>query len=83
MTVRSWAFTSSTPTSQNPWATAGPLALVRDQYGASVEADESLLVMNGDLLTELDIPALVEFHRRTTTTSPSSPDSSNSGIPTA
>lgn len=47
-----------------PLGTAGPLALVRDQYGASVEADESLLVMNGDLLTELDIPALVEFHEK-------------------
>ncbi|MGD0312768.1 MAG: sugar phosphate nucleotidyltransferase [Acidimicrobiales bacterium] len=47
-----------------PLGTAGPLALVRDQYGATMEDGESLLVMNGDLLTELDIPALVEFHEK-------------------
>jgi NDP-sugar pyrophosphorylase family protein len=47
-----------------PLGTAGPLALVRAQYGATMEDGESLLVMNGDLLTELDIPAVVEFHEK-------------------
>jgi NDP-sugar pyrophosphorylase family protein len=46
-----------------PLGTAGPLALVRSQFGPSADPDGSLLVMNGDLLTELDLPALVEFHQ--------------------
>jgi NDP-sugar pyrophosphorylase family protein len=47
-----------------PLGTAGPLALVRAQFGASAKDTDSLLVMNGDLLTELDLPALIEFHER-------------------
>ena len=42
--------------------TAGPLALVRASFDLS--ADEPLLVMNGDILTDLDMRALVEFHER-------------------
>jgi NDP-sugar pyrophosphorylase family protein len=45
-----------------PLGTAGPLALVRDQCGA--RGDESLLVMNGDLLTDLDMRKVVDFHER-------------------
>jgi len=45
-----------------PLGTAGPLALVRDQ--CSLEADSSLLVMNGDLLTELDMRELIDAHER-------------------
>ncbi len=42
--------------------TAGPLALVRDAF--DLAPDEALLVMNGDILTDLDMRALVEFHER-------------------
>ena len=42
--------------------TAGPLALVHD--AADFAADEALLVMNGDILTDLDMRAFVEFHER-------------------
>jgi NDP-sugar pyrophosphorylase family protein len=45
-----------------PLGTAGPLALVRKQFGDTVTAGESLLVMNGDLLTEIDMRGLIEFH---------------------
>jgi len=45
-----------------PLGTAGPLALVRDQ--CDLGPDESLLVMNGDLLTELNMPQVVDFHER-------------------
>ena len=38
-----------------PLGTAGPLALVRKQFGHSVKESDSLLVMNGDLLTEIDM----------------------------
>jgi NDP-sugar pyrophosphorylase family protein len=47
-----------------PLGTAGPLSLVRAKFGASAKSDESLLVMNGDLLTDLDMPALIDFHER-------------------
>lgn len=47
-----------------PLGTAGPLALVRREFGSTVDADEPLLVMNGDLLTELDMPALIDFHEQ-------------------
>ncbi len=46
-----------------PLGTAGPLALVRDQFGAGAEASEPLLVMNGDLLTDLNLIHLVDFHQ--------------------
>ena len=45
-----------------PLGTAGPLALIRTQFGATAKPDDSLLVMNGDLLTELDVQALIDFH---------------------
>jgi NDP-sugar pyrophosphorylase family protein len=44
-----------------PLGTAGPLALVRDQ--CVLPAGEPLLVMNGDILTDIDMRALVEAHR--------------------
>lgn len=47
-----------------PLGTAGPLGLVRAQVGDQVSDDESLLVMNGDLLTDLDMRALVDAHER-------------------
>jgi len=40
----------------NPLGTAGPLALLRD-------LPETFLVMNGDILTTLNYPRLVRFHR--------------------
>jgi len=42
---------------EEPTGTAGSLASVRD-------LDETFLVMNGDLLTDLDFDGLVSFHRR-------------------
>ena len=44
-----------------PLGTAGPLALVRDQL--ALPEGEPLLVMNGDILTDIDMRALVEAHR--------------------
>jgi NDP-sugar pyrophosphorylase family protein len=43
--------------------TAGPLALVRKQFGHMARESESLLVMNGDLLTEIDMRRLIDFHQ--------------------
>ena len=43
-----------------PLGTAGPLALVRAR--ADVPPDAPLLVMNGDILTDLDMHALLDFH---------------------
>ena len=45
-----------------PLGTAGPLALVRKQFGHSAKDSDSLLVMNGDLLTEIDMRRLIDFH---------------------
>ena len=42
--------------------TAGPLALVRDQF--AFEGDETILLMNGDILTKLDFHDLLRFHRQ-------------------
>jgi len=42
--------------------TAGPLSLVRASF--DLPADEPLLAMNGDILTDLDMTAFMEFHRR-------------------
>ena len=44
-----------------PLGTAGPLGLVRD--ATALAPDEPLLVMNGDILTDLDMPAFIESHR--------------------
>lgn len=41
-----------------PLGTAGPLSVLID------ELDEDFIVANGDLLTDFDIPAMVENHRR-------------------
>ena len=43
-----------------PLGTAGPLALVRAQCTLP---DEPLLMMNGDILTDLDMRELLAFHR--------------------
>lgn len=43
-----------------PLGTAGPLALVRAQCALP---DEPLLLMNGDILTDLDMRELLAFHR--------------------
>jgi NDP-sugar pyrophosphorylase family protein len=45
-----------------PLGTAGPLALVREQ--CALPAGEPLLVMNGDILTGIDMRALVAAHRQ-------------------
>ncbi len=42
--------------------TAGPLSLVRASF--ELPPDEPLLAMNGDILTDLDMTAFMEFHRR-------------------
>jgi NDP-sugar pyrophosphorylase family protein len=42
--------------------TAGPLSLLRD--AVELPADEPMLAMNGDILTDLDVTAFMEFHRR-------------------
>lgn len=42
--------------------TAGPLSLVRGAF--ELPAAEPLLVMNGDILTDLDMGAFMEQHRR-------------------
>ena len=45
-----------------PLGTAGALSLVR--RNRELRNDESLLVMNGDVLIDLDVPALMDDHRR-------------------
>lgn len=47
-----------------PLGTAGPLALVRKQFGHTAEDSDSLLVMNGDLLTEIDLRRLIDVHEQ-------------------
>jgi NDP-sugar pyrophosphorylase family protein len=42
--------------------TAGPLSLVRD--GCDLTPEEPILAMNGDILTDMDMVAFMEFHRR-------------------
>lgn len=42
--------------------TAGPLSLVRAAH--DLPTDEPILAMNGDILTDLDLTAFMEFHRR-------------------
>jgi NDP-sugar pyrophosphorylase family protein len=43
-----------------PLGTAGPLTLIRPQVGLA--DDETLFVMNGDILTDLDVPAFLAAH---------------------
>ncbi len=45
-----------------PLGTAGPLGMVRSQLSADEPDSGSVLVMNGDLLTEIDLRALVDAH---------------------
>jgi len=45
-----------------PLGTAGPLGMVRSQLCADEPGAGSALVMNGDLLTEIDLRAVVEAH---------------------
>jgi NDP-sugar pyrophosphorylase family protein len=45
-----------------PLGTAGPLALVRDTV--ALEPNEPLLMMNGDLLTDIDMNAFADAHRK-------------------
>ena len=45
---------------QKPLGTAGPLRLAFDEGGL----DERLLVLNGDVLTDFDLSAQLDFHRR-------------------
>jgi len=45
-----------------PLGTAGPLSLVR--RACAFDEGESVLVMNGDILTKLDFTDLLDFHRR-------------------
>lgn len=40
-----------------PLGTAGPLNLIRDQL------TETFLLMNGDVLTDMDFPAMIEYHK--------------------
>jgi NDP-sugar pyrophosphorylase family protein len=45
----------------HPLGTAGPLSLVRAEF--DLPPEEPLLAMNGDILTDLDMGQLMEFHR--------------------
>jgi NDP-sugar pyrophosphorylase family protein len=45
----------------HPLGTAGPLAMVRAAFELG---DDPLLAMNGDILTDLDVGAFLEHHRR-------------------
>jgi NDP-sugar pyrophosphorylase family protein len=45
----------------HPLGTAGPLSLVLET--CDLPAGEPLLAMNGDILTDLDMRAFIEFHR--------------------
>lgn len=42
-----------------PLGTAGPLTLIRDRLGA----DEFLVLMNGDVITRLEFPKMIDFAR--------------------
>jgi NDP-sugar pyrophosphorylase family protein len=46
----------------HPLGTAGPLSLVRAMR--DLAADEPLFVMNGDILTDLDVRKFIDAHRR-------------------
>ena len=46
----------------HPLGTAGPLSLVRRSF--DLPRDEPLLAMNGDILTDLDMRAFIDVHRR-------------------
>lgn len=44
---------------EKPLGTAGPMTLAREKIGA----DEDFILMNGDVVTDLDFAALVNFHK--------------------
>ena len=44
----------------SPLDTAGAIAFAADEAGID---DETFVVVNGDVLTEIDVTALVSFHR--------------------
>ncbi|MFQ5915392.1 MAG: sugar phosphate nucleotidyltransferase, partial [Nitrospinota bacterium] len=46
---------------EKPAGTAGPLSLLRQRF--NVPAEETLLLMNGDVLTELDFSRFIEHHK--------------------
>ncbi|MDZ7333748.1 MAG: sugar phosphate nucleotidyltransferase [candidate division KSB1 bacterium] len=52
-----WGMQISYSREDLPLGTAGPLALVND-------LDETFLVMNGDVLSDLDYTKLIQFHRQ-------------------
>jgi len=43
---------------KGPLGTAGPLGLIREKV------DSDFIVMNGDILTDIDVNELVEFHKK-------------------
>ena len=45
---------------EKPLGTAGPMALAREKLGP----DEDFILMNGDVVTDLDFAALVDFHKK-------------------
>ncbi len=45
----------------HPLGTAGPLSLLRSSV--ELPPDDPIIVMNGDILTDLDMTAFVDFHR--------------------
>jgi mannose-1-phosphate guanylyltransferase len=55
---RQWDMRIQYTDEKEPLGTMGPLSLLRDQL------DETFLVLNGDVLTDLSIRSLVDFHRR-------------------
>jgi len=55
---RQWNLRLHYTEEREPLGTIGPLGLLRD------ELDETFLVINGDILTDLNIGALADLHRR-------------------
>jgi NDP-sugar pyrophosphorylase family protein len=45
-----------------PLGTAGPLSLVNKRF--ELDADETLLLMNGDILTRLDFTEMMDYHQQ-------------------
>ena len=43
-----------------PLGTAGPLSLMRDAF----RKDEKIVLMNGDIFTELDFPKMIAYHQQ-------------------
>jgi len=47
---------------KKPSGTAGPLAQLRDNF--SMGREESFLLINGDILTSLNFPRMISYHKR-------------------